>query len=138
MKPPKKTNNNIPKQVPPQTNKNSHMMAAFQQNVVVTSLFDPNLVKKYSEMVPDAPERMLKIFEKNNEIEREVKQYQYKAKLYDHQENRRRDWMGYSLALIAFFAFIFFVWLGKTGPAIGSFFAFASMVIASFIKPKKK
>jgi len=129
MKNPNTPNSQISKHQKQKTS--GQMITSFQQQVVVTSLFDPTLVKKYSEMVPDAPERMLKIFEKNNEISREVQKH-------DYIQSLRRDWMGYSLALIVLLAFIFFVYIGKNGFAIGSFLGFIGMVIASFVQHKKK
>ena len=102
------------------------------------TIFDPEIVEKYSRMVPDAPERILKVFEENSRVEREVRGDQIKTQLYQHVESKRRDWMGYSLAVIALAAFICFAYINKPIPAVGSFLSFAGMAVIGFIKSRKK
>ena len=102
------------------------------------TMFDPEIVEKYSLMVPSAPERILKIFEENSKVEREIRHDQIKTQLYQHVESKRRDWMGYSLALIALVASIFFAYVNKPIPAAGSFLAFTGMIVTGFIRARKK
>jgi uncharacterized membrane protein len=86
----------------------------------VQTIFDPEVVRKYAELVPDAPERILAVFEKNAEAERNLRQAQLDANKeinqFQHSDNRRRDWMAFIIILSAIgasalFAFVGFEWL---------------------------
>ena len=70
----------------------------------VTTIFDPEILRKYSEIVPDAPNRVLAVFEQNSEAERRLReeslrQHQSEIDLQKYAvncqavDNRRRDWM---------------------------------------------
>ena len=52
------------------------------------TIFDPEVVKSYSLMVPDAPERIFNMLEENNKTERELRRLPF-------AESQRRDWMGF-------------------------------------------
>jgi hypothetical protein len=107
---------------------NQTQLAGFQK---VSTIFDPEIVKKYSEMVPDAPKRILKILEENSKAERQVR-------LLPFSETLRRDWMGYSLTLSILLATCFFAWLGKPWLYGSTLVAFLGIVVRHFIiKPKK-
>lgn len=58
------------------------------------TIFDPEILKQYQAMVPDAPERVLRVFEQNSATERETRASALQAQIKD---NRRRDWMAFAI-----------------------------------------
>jgi len=54
----------------------------------------PDIFKKYGEVIPDAPERILRVFEEDSKHSREM---QSKALDAQKGDNRRVHWMAYSL-----------------------------------------
>lgn len=66
----------------------------FQHHQQVRTIFDPEVLRQYSEMVPDAPERVLRVFELNSETERSTRTTALDAQIKD---NRRRDWMAFGI-----------------------------------------
>ncbi len=93
-KPPAKPNNHSQKQVYP------HKIVTETHHQSRT-IFDPEIVSRYAKMVPDAPNRILAVFEKNAEIERRVI-------IHPVLESKRRDWMGFSLTVVLIMAAIVF------------------------------
>ena len=82
----------------------------FTQTQQVTTIFDPDVLRKYSELVPNAPERVLTVFEKNSETERALQEAliaqqkaasDMQADALKHQaaDNRRRDWMAFGIII---------------------------------------
>lgn len=74
----------------------------------IKTIFDPDVVRQYATLVPDAPERILAQFEKNNSAEREYRQLlieqQNTVNRYQSADNSRRDWMAFAL-MVAVLAF---------------------------------
>lgn len=74
-----------------------HPVIRHQQTVqTVRTIFDPDVLERYRQMVPDAPERVLRQFELNSETERAIMQGSLDAKAND---NRRRDWMAFAIII---------------------------------------
>jgi uncharacterized membrane protein len=117
----------------------------------VTTIFDPEVLRKYSLMVPDAPERVLAVFEKNSESERNIRdamaeqqrhmaEIQGRALDFQARDNRRRDWMAYSILFIGIVATIAFTFADKNGAAIGAFVSVIAYAVGGFLYrsyPKK-
>lgn len=61
-------------------------------------------------MVPDAPERVLAVFEKNSETERQMMELALKAHRAD---NLRRDWMAFMIILVGMIVSALFAYLDK-------------------------
>lgn len=81
-----------------------------QQTVqTVRTIFDPEVLERYSQMVPDAPERVLKQFELNSETERAVTTGSLQAKIDD---NRRRDWMAFAIIVSGLLVSALMAWIG--------------------------
>jgi uncharacterized membrane protein len=59
----------------------------------------PDIFKKYGEIIPDAPERILRVFEEDSAHSRAVGKAALEAQVAD---NRRLHWMAYSLVLLCF------------------------------------
>ena len=102
-----------------------HQVQQVQQHI--QTIFDPEVVKKYGELVSDAPDRILTVFEKNSECERGLRTKQAESVLQVNQfranDNQRRDWMAFVLILVAlglagFFAYIGWVWF-TAGTLVG-------------------
>lgn len=79
----------------------------------VQTIFDPDVLRRYKEMVPDAPERVLTVFELNSATERHMAENSLAAMRAD---NRRRDWMAFTIIIggmmaSAFFAYLRINWL---------------------------
>lgn len=76
----------------------------------VTTIFEPEVLRKYQAMVPDAPERVLRVFEQNAATEREIRTIALKAQVAD---NRRRDWMAFGIIFGGLAVSAIFAWLDK-------------------------
>lgn len=79
----------------------------------VQTIFDPDVLRRYKDMVPDAPERVLKVFELNSATERNMAENSLAALRAD---NLRRDWMAFAIIIggmlaSAFFAYLKINWL---------------------------
>ena len=59
----------------------------------------PELFRQYGEVIPNAPERILCVFEDDSKHVREV---QREVLIAQHRDNRRVHWMAYSLILGGF------------------------------------
>jgi uncharacterized membrane protein len=115
----------------------------------VTTIFDPEVLRKYSTMVPDAPERVLKVFEKNSESERNIRDamadqqrkladIQEMALSHQAQDNRRRDWMAFSLMCVGVGASIYFAVNGKDLAAGSAFLASLAVPVGYFLARSSK
>jgi uncharacterized membrane protein len=113
----------------------------FQQVQHVQTIFDPEVVRKYGEIVPGAPERILVILEKNNQTERSLREKQAESEIevnrLQAKDNQRRDWMafllvGIGLIISAFFAYLELIWL--TASTLG---AIAIAAIQEFLNYKR-
>jgi hypothetical protein len=100
-----------------------------QSKQEVKTIFDPEIVRQYSEMVQDAPERILKIFEENNRVERSIRERPF-------QESKRRDWMGYSLTVSILAATCFFAYIDKPWLYGTTLIVFLGIVVKNFIVQK--
>jgi uncharacterized membrane protein len=118
-----------------------HKQLHFQQVQQVLTIFDPEVVRKYGEIVPGAPERILVILEKNNQTERNLREKQAESEIevnrLQAKDNQRRDWMAFllvSMGLIisAFFAYLELIWL--TASTLG---AIAIAAIQGFLNYKR-
>lgn len=134
--------NRIPSKPVPNHNKGlPPQQVTFAQQTNVTTIFDPTVVSKYSEMVPDAPERILKQFEENAKVERELKvlafESQNSANALLFRDNRRRDWMAYSIIVLLLIASGGFGYLQMQFLSGTSFVAVVAYVVAGFIAKRK-
>ncbi len=100
-------------------------------------------------MVPDAPERVLKVFEKNSESERNIRDamadqqrkladIQEMALSHQAQDNRRRDWMAFSLMCVGVGASIYFAVNGKDLAAGSAFLASLAVPVGYFLARSSK
>lgn len=96
-----------------------------QRQVTHSTIFDPAVLERYSKLVPDAPERVLQVFEQNSAVEREIAREGFRAARAD---NLRRDWMGFliivgGMATSALLAYLDKAWL--SGGALVAIIAYA-------------
>ena len=45
-------------------NNQNHHVVGIQQSIQQRTIFDPDVIEHYSHLIPDAPERILTVFEK--------------------------------------------------------------------------
>ena len=45
-------------------NNQNHHVVGIQQSIQQRTIFDPDVIEHYSRLIPDAPERILTVFEK--------------------------------------------------------------------------
>ena len=106
----------------------------------VQTIFDPEVVQKYSLMVPDAPERILAILEKNNAAEIRAREAQDESVKQVNQfhadDNKRRDWMAFLILVLLILASGFFAYLNHQALSVASLTGFAYLVVSGFLKPK--
>ncbi len=70
----------------------------------------PEIFKLYGEIVPDAPERILTVFERDSQAARDLP---IKAIEAQREDNRRAHWMAWSLVISAFGLSIVFALMDK-------------------------
>ena len=105
-----------------------------QQHTVQT-IFDPDVLKKYKELIPDAPERVLAVFEKNSATERYVMETALNAQ---REDNKRRDWMAFSIIALGFIVSAIFAYLGKEWLSGGTLTAILMYAIFGYLQKDKK
>jgi uncharacterized membrane protein len=107
----------------------------------VQTIFDPEVVRKYAELVPDAPERILAVFEKNAEAERNLRQAQLDANKeinqFQHSDNRRRDWMVFIIILSAIGASALFAFVGLEWLSGATLLGLAAWVVKGYLMKEK-
>lgn len=80
----------------------------------------PSIFREYADIIPDAPERILAIFEKDSDSARELPLLALEAQ---KQDNSRTHWMAWSLVVMAFAVSVVFAFMGKdilAGTVIGT------------------
>ncbi len=70
----------------------------------------PEIFRKYGEIIPDAPERILRVFEEDSTHARDI---QIRALEAQVQDNRRVHWMAWTLIIFGFVLSAFFAWIDK-------------------------
>lgn len=80
----------------------------------------PEIFKGFAEVIPDAPERILKVFEDDSKHARDITTL---ALTVQRDDNRRAHWMAWSLVISGFILSVVFANMGKdllAGIALGS------------------
>jgi uncharacterized membrane protein len=70
----------------------------------------PDIFRQYGEIIPDAPERILRVFEDDSKHAREI---QMAALVAQKADNSRVHWMAWSLIAGGYILSGLFAWLGK-------------------------
>ena len=70
----------------------------------------PEVFRQYAEVLPDAPERILKVFEENSSFAREVR---FQALVATKSEKTRAQWMAFCLVLGGLLGAVFLAYLDK-------------------------
>ena len=70
----------------------------------------PDIFKKYGEVIPDAPERILRVFEEDSRHTREISSA---ALVAQKEDNRRSHWMAWSLIFSGLLLIGILAYLGK-------------------------
>jgi uncharacterized membrane protein len=70
----------------------------------------PELFKQYGEVIADAPERILRVFEQDSE---HVRHMQKNALQAQREESRRVHWMAFALIAGGFVLAVLFAYMGK-------------------------
>ena len=112
-----------------------HIVHHQQTTQTVQTIFDPDVLRRYKELVPDAPERVLAVFELNSATERHMSEGALAAQRAD---NRRRDWLAFTVIIggmttSAVLAYLDRPWL--SGGALAAIIAYA--VVGYLQKPKR-
>lgn len=70
----------------------------------------PDIFRQYGEIIPDAPERILSVFEKDSSHIRDIKT---QALAVQKQDNMRVHWMAWSLIIAGYLSAAFFALIDK-------------------------
>ena len=107
-----------------------------QRTVVHTAstIFDPDVLDRYSRLVPDAPERVLRVFEQNAETERVIV---LKSLEYARQDNRRRDWMGFAIIIFGMATSGVLAYLQKPWLSGAALVAIVAYAVIGYLNKKK-
>jgi uncharacterized membrane protein len=95
----------------------------------------PDIFRKYGEIIPNAPERILKVFEEDSA---HIRSIQFAALNAECRESKRAHWMAWSLIFFGFLLVAFLAWLDKewlAGIALGTTLA---GTIAGFLQDKHR
>lgn len=121
----------------PQINNNNrqqqNQIGLIHQSVQHKTIFDPEVIEHYSRLIDNAPERILTVFEKNAEAERNLQLDSLKSQIAD---NRRRDWMAFAIIICGMAASAFLAWIDKpylSGTALATIIGYA---VIGFLKNK--
>ena len=121
----------------PQINSNNrqqqNQIGLIHQSVQHKTIFDPDVIEHYSRLINNAPERILTVFEKNAEAERNLQLDSLKSQIAD---NRRRDWMAFAIIICGMAASAFLAWIDKSylsGTALATIICYA---VIGFLKNK--
>lgn len=106
-----------------------------QQTQTVQTIFDPDVLLKYKAMIPDAPERVLAVFEKNSATERLVVEQALSAQRSD---NLRRDWMAFGIIIVGMVVSAVFAYLGKEWLSGGTLVAIIAYAVMGYLLKTKK
>lgn len=94
----------------------------------------PDIFRQYGEVVADAPERIMRVFEEDSKHAREI---QMAALIAQKSDNRRVHWMAYSLIAGGYILSAVFAWMGKDWLAGILLSATLTGTIAGLIQGKK-
>ena len=121
----------------PQINSNNrqqqNQIGLIHQSVQHKTIFDNDVIEHYSRLINNAPERILTVFEKNAEAERNLQLDSLKSQIAD---NRRRDWMAFAIIICGMAASAFLAWIDKpylSGTALATIIGYA---VIGFLKNK--
>ena len=107
-----------------------------RQLKVETSRFEgpipsPEIFKQYAEVIPDAPERILAVFEQDSRHIRDIEMGALNAQKSD---NRRVHYMAWSLVITGFIMSGVFAWLDKDTLAFVTLGTTIGAILYSFLK----
>jgi uncharacterized membrane protein len=95
----------------------------------------PEIFKLYGEIVPDAPERILTVFEQDSRSARELPVMAIEAQ---KEDNRRAHWMAWSLVIASFCLSFIFAYMDKdylAGITLGTTLV---AIVTGFLQSNKK
>ena len=111
-----------------------HQKTVITRHQTASTIFDPAVLEHYARLVPDAPERVLRVFEQNSEVERQIARQGFEAARAD---NRRRDWMGFAIIMTGLLVSALFGYIGRFWLSGGTLIAIIAYgVIGYLYKPK--
>ena len=107
-----------------------------RQVKVQTSRFEgpipsPEIFKQYAEIIPDAPERILAVFEQDSKHIRDIEMGALNAQKSD---NKRIHYMAWSLVMTGFVMSGIFAWLDKDTLAFVTLGTTIGAILYSFLK----
>lgn len=104
-----------------------------QRSVQHKTIFDPEVIEHYSRLIPDAPERILKVFELNAETERKL---QEDCLRHQAADNRRKDWMAFGIIIFGLSLSGFLAYIGATYLSIGALVTIIGYAVMGFLRTK--
>lgn len=117
-----------------------HQVQQVEQRI--QTIFDPDVVQRYGQMVSDAPDRILTVFEKNSECERDLRIKQADSVLQSNQfiadDNKRRDWMAFVLIIVAFALACFFASIGWVGFTAATLISIVGVIVKGYLDKGSK
>lgn len=107
-----------------------------RQLKVETSRFEgpipsPEIFRQYAEIIPDAPERILAVFEHDSKHIRDIEMIALNAQKSD---NKRVHYMAWSLVMTGFIMSGIFAWLDKDALSLVTLGTTIGAILYSFLK----
>lgn len=118
----------------PVKNEQRTVTRTFAERHEVKTILDPDVLERYSKLMPDAPERVLKQFELNSESDRQLKSQVVSGTA---KEAQRRDWMAFSILALGIAVSAIFAALGKTWLSGGTLIALFGLVVKGYLDARK-
>lgn len=88
----------------------SHVQSVVNHTSFAGPIPHPEIFREYGEIIPDAPERILRVFEDDSKHVRDI---QVNALEAEKQDNKRVHWMAFCLIISGFVLSAFFAWIDK-------------------------
>ncbi len=128
----------MPRNRNPQTGHNNrsqqNQVGVIHQSIQHKTIFDPEVIEHYSRLIPDAPNRILTVFEQNAEAERAIQLSTLKGQIAD---NKRRDWMAFLIIVAGFSVTAFLAWIDKPYLSGTTLAAIIGYSVMGFLKTRR-
>lgn len=114
---------------------NQQQVGVIHQSIQHKTIFDPDVIEQYSRLMPDAPNRILTVFEQNADAERRIQEATLKHQAAD---NKRRDWMAFIIIIAGFGATAFLAWIDKPFLSGTTLAAIIGYSVIGFLKVRRQ
>ena len=125
---------NQSKVLPENTSQKGRVLPVINHTTFTGPLPHPEIFRQYGEIVPDAPERILRVFEDDS---KHIRDMQTNALEAAKQDTKRVHWMAFFLIIIGFVFSGIFAWMDKNWLAVIVLGTTIGGIIAGYLQNRK-